>query len=340
LLGKFSEEGCGQEEMKINKVLSIVVPVYNEEKNIKPLYDEIIQSIDGKYKGFEIIFIDDGSQDGSWDELRKFAKLDSRVKVINFRKNFGQSPAIAAGFDFCSGDYVITLDADLQNDPADINIIVQKLMDGYDIVNGWRKNRKDNLFSKKIPSFFGNKLVSFITKVKLKDYGCAIRGFKNDVVKNLKLYGEMHRYLPAIASKMGVRTIEIPVNHRARKHGLSKYGIGRTFRVIFDLITIKYLLSYSHKPLQIFGAIGFGFMSFGFACGMILTYQKFALQQAISGRPLLFLTVLLISLGFQVVTLGIIAEMLARIYHEGLGKASYSIRETRGFDNENINDRT
>lgn len=321
--------------------LSVIMPVYNEEENIRPLYRELVNTLSPHFGDYEIIFINDGSTDNSWKKLQEVAAGDSHVKLIHFRKNFGQSSAIAAGFDFCRGEYVVTLDADLQNDPADILTMLTHLREGYDIVNGWRRDRKDRFFTKRLPSFFGNKLISFITKVKLHDYGCALRGFKRTVVKNLKLYGEMHRYLPAIASKMGVRSIEIPVNHRARQHGRSKYGIGRTFRVIFDLISIKYFLSYSHKPLQIFGAVGLGLMGLGFISGLVLTYSKFVLLQPISGRPLLFLTILLLSLGFQIITLGIIAEMLSRIYHEGLNKSAYSIRETRGFPkNEDIDDRS
>lgn len=319
--------------------LSVVIPIYNEEENIPLLYGEIISAVNGKYKEVEIIFINDGSADGSLDQLNALHRKDPRAKIINFRKNFGQSTAISAGFDYCGGDVIVTLDGDLQNDPADIPLIVEKMSEGYDIVNGWRKDRKDKLLTKKIPSFFGNKLVSFITKVKLHDYGCTLRGFKRDVVKNLKLYGEMHRYIPAIASRMGIKSVEIPVNHRERRFGKSKYGLSRTFRVVLDLISIKYLLSFSHRPLQIFGGMGILMMGSGFLTGLYLTYVKYVLGQAIGGRPLLFFTVLAIFLGVQLVTLGLIAEMLTRIYHEGLEKNVYSVRDAIGFDDENIDDR-
>lgn len=320
-----------------NTIVSIIIPVFNEEENIEPLYQEIISSVDGKYKNFEIIFINDGSTDSSLQLLLGLYNRDKRVKVINFRKNFGQSAAISAGFDYCRGEIVVTLDGDLQNDPADIPAVVDKIMSGYDIVNGWRKNRKDKLLTKRIPSFFGNKLISFITKVKLHDYGCTLRGFKKDVVKNLMLYGEMHRYIPAIASRMGIKSVEIPVNHRRRRFGKSKYGLGRTFKVILDLISIKYLLSFSHRPLQVFGGLGMVFMFLGFASGVYLTYIRF-FQNQTANRPLLFLTVLLIFLGFQMITLGLIAEMLSRVYHEGLNKNVYSIRDTIGFKDEDIDD--
>ncbi|MCP5052664.1 MAG: glycosyltransferase family 2 protein [bacterium] len=320
--------------------LSVVIPIYNEEESVDILYEETTAAVDGLYRDFEIILVNDGSPDGSMDKLRALHQKDPRVKVINFRKNFGQSTALSAGFDNCSGDIVVTLDGDLQNDPADIPTVVEKILEGYDMVNGWRKSRKDKFFTKKLPSYFGNKLVSFITRVKLHDYGCSMRGFKREVVKNLTLYGEMHRYIPAIASKMGIKFIEIPVNHRPRRFGKSQYGLSRTFRVVLDLISLKYLLSFSHRPLQIFGGLGILMMGMGFLTGLYLTYVKYGLGEAIGGRPLLFFTILVLFLGVQLITLGLIAEMLTRIYHEGLNKNVYSIREKLGFDDENIDDRT
>ncbi len=322
--------------MKNKNSLSIVIPVYNEEDNVVILHGEIKKVLEGFIPDHEIIFINDGSTDKSLQKLKELRVNDKRVKIINFRKNFGQSSAISAGFDLCNGDYIVNLDADLQNDPADIPKLVEKLDEGYDIVNGWRKKRKDSL-SKKIPSFFGNKLISFITKVKLHDYGCTLRGFKRDVVKNLKLYGEMHRYIPALASRIGIESIELCVNHRERRFGKSKYGIGRTFRVILDLISIKYLLSFSHRPLQVFGPLGMVMMGSGFLTGLYITYEKYFLGKS-AARPLLTFTVLILFLGFQIITLGLIAEMLTRIYHEGLNKNVYTIRETFGFEDENIND--
>lgn len=322
----------------MNKMfISIVIPVYNEEQNVGILYQEIIDSMIQPNDRFEIIFVNDGSTDSSLQKLMELHRRDKRVKILNFRKNFGQSAAISAGFNFSKGDLIVTLDADLQNDPADIPIIIDKLQEGYDIVNGWRKKRKDKFFSRKIPSILGNKLISFITKVKLHDYGCTLRGFKREVVRNLKLYGEMHRYIPAIASRMGIKSIEIPVNHRERKFGHSKYGLGRTMRVILDLISIKYLLSYSHRPLQIFGSLGLVMMMIGFFSGLYLTYVKYILHQT-ANRPLLFFTVLAVFVGFQMITLGLLAEMLARIYHEGFNKDAYSLRNQIGFSDEDIDD--
>ncbi len=328
------------------KMISIIIPVYNEEENVSILYKEIFNVVSERFNDYEIIYINDGSTDNSLEQLQKLNKEDNKVKIINFRKNFGQSASISAGFEHCTGDIVVTLDADLQNDPADIPIVVEKLLEGYDMVNGWRKDRKDKFISRRIPSFFGNKLVSFITKVKLHDYGCSLRAFKKEVVKNLKLYGEMHRYLPAFASRMGIKSVEIPVNHRERKFGTSKYGIGRTYRVVLDLISLKYLLSFAHRPLQIFGGLGLIMMFLGFLSGTYLSYIKIIVGEPISGRPLLFFTVLLLFLGFQIITLGLIAEMLTKIYHEGLGKNAYSIRNTIGLPQisekpyENIDDCT
>lgn len=320
-------------------LVSIVIPVFDEAENVAILHGEIAAAVKDRGEDYEIIFIDDGSSDGSLAELKKIRAGDPRVKIIKFRKNFGQSAAISAGFKYSSGEVVVAMDADLQNDPADIPLLVDKVSEGFDIVNGWRRDRHDKWLTRKVPSFFGNKLISWITGVKLHDYGCTLRGFRSDVVKNMKLYGEMHRYIPAIASRMGIKSTEILVNHRQRKFGKSKYGLGRTFRVVLDLISIKFLLAYSHRPLQIFGGAGLLMILAGMVSGAYLTYTKFVLNQGIAGRPLLFFTLLTVFLGFQAISLGLLAEMLSRIYHEGLDKNEYSIRELIGFENENIDDR-
>jgi glycosyltransferase involved in cell wall biosynthesis len=320
-------------------LVSIVIPVFDEAENVGILHQEIAAAVRDRAEDYEIIFVDDGSSDGSLDELKKIRAGDPRVKIIKFRKNFGQSAAISAGFERSHGDVVVAMDADLQNDPADIPLLVDKVSEGFDIVNGWRRNRHDKWLTRRVPSFFGNRLISWITGVKLHDYGCTLRGFRSDVVKNLKLYGEMHRYIPAIASRMGIKSTEIIVNHRQRKFGRSKYGLGRTFRVVLDLISIKFLLAYSHRPLQIFGGAGLLMILIGLVSGAYLTYTKFVLNQGIAGRPLLFFTLLMVFLGFQAISLGLLAEMLSRIYHEGLDKNEYSIRELIGFENENTDDR-
>jgi len=321
-------------------LVSIVIPVFDEAENVGILHEEIALAIKERTEDYEIIFVDDGSSDHSLAELKKIRGRDLRVKIIHFRKNFGQSAAISAGFEYCSGGVVVAMDADLQNDPADIPLLVDKMAEGFDIVNGWRRNRHDKWLTRKVPSFFGNKLISWITGVKLHDYGCTLRGFRSDVVKNLKLYGEMHRYIPAIASRMGIKSAEVVVNHRSRKFGKSKYGLGRTFRVVLDLISLKFLLAYSHRPLQIFGGAGLLMILVGMVSGTYLTYTKFVLGQGIAGRPLLFFTLLMGFLGFQAISLGLLAEMLSRIYHEGLDKNEYSIRELIGFEAEKTADRS
>jgi glycosyltransferase involved in cell wall biosynthesis len=320
-------------------LVSIVVPVFNEVENVGPLHGEIAAAVAGRAEDYEIIFVDDGSSDGSLEELKKARGRDPRIKIIQFRKNFGQSAAISAGFERCRGEVVVAMDADLQNDPADIPLLVDRVLEGFDIVNGWRRNRRDKWLTRRVPSFFGNRLISWITGVKLHDYGCTLRGFRLEVVRSLKLYGEMHRYIPAIASRMGIRSTEVVVNHRERRFGKSKYGLGRTFRVILDLISLKFLLAYSHRPLQVFGGAGLLMFLAGLVSGAYLTYTKFVLGQGIAGRPLLFFTLLMFFLGFQAISLGLLAEMLSRIYHEGLNKNEYSIRELIGFDNEDIDDR-
>jgi glycosyltransferase involved in cell wall biosynthesis len=313
-------------------LVSIVIPVFNEADNVALLHGEIAAAVAGRPEEYEILFVDDGSSDGSLTALKQLHQRDPRVRIVQFRKNFGQSAAISAGFENCRGEVVLALDADLQNDPADIPRIVDKVLEGYDIVNGWRRNRRDKWLTRRLPSFFGNKLVSWITGVRLHDYGCTLRGFRGEVVKNLKLYGEMHRYIPAIASRMGIRSTEIVVHHRQRRFGRSKYGLGRTFRVILDVISIRFLLTYSHRPLQVFGGAGLLMFLAGLVSGVYLSYAKFVLHQAIAGRPLLFFTLLMFFLGFQAISLGLLAEMLSRIYHEGLDKNEYVIRERIGFD--------
>ncbi|HOW44085.1 MAG TPA: glycosyltransferase family 2 protein [Candidatus Aminicenantes bacterium] len=319
--------------MAMSKTLvSIVIPVYNEAENVALLHGEIAAAVAGRPEEYEIIFVDDGSGDGSLAALKQLHERDARVRIIQFRKNFGQSAAISAGFENSRGEVVVAMDADLQNDPADIPRVVDKVLEGYDIVNGWRRDRRDKWLTRRLPSFFGNRLVSWITGVHLHDYGCTLRGFRGEVVKNLKLYGEMHRYIPAIASRMGIRSTEIVVHHRERRFGRSKYGLGRTFRVILDVISIKFLLTYSHRPLQVFGGAGLLMFLAGLVSGLYLSYEKFVMHQAIAGRPLLFFTLLMFFLGFQAISLGLLAEMLSRIYHEGLDKNEYVIRERIGFD--------
>lgn len=314
------------------KSLSIVIPVYNEAENLEELYQELV-SASGKFeRPVEIIFVDDGSVDESWPILKAIQKKDGQVKLIRLRKNFGQTAALSAGFDYATGEIIISLDADLQNDPADIALLIQKIEEGYDIVSGWRKSRKDKLLTRRLPSAVANWLISRTTQVKLHDYGCTLKAFRHDVIKNVKLYGELHRFIPAIASHMGVAIAEVKVNHRPRQHGKSKYNIFRFTRVILDLLTVKFLLSYSTRPLQIFGLLGLVSGVLGFIISLWLSYQRLILKVSSANRPLLLLGVLLIVIGIQFVTLGLLAEIVVRAYHESSGKAIYFIREVIDSD--------
>ena len=315
-----------------NPKISIIVPVYNEEKNIPILFDEIVKTMEGFEPDFELIFVNDGSEDQSLEIIRKLREKDKRVKYIDFRKNFGQTAALAAGFDFAEGEIMITMDGDLQNDPSDIPALVKELKEkNLDLVNGWRYKRKDPFISRKLPSILANKLISWITGVKLHDYGCTLKAYRKEIAKDLKLYGEQHRFIPALAYIEGGKIGEMKVNHRERKFGKSKYGISRTIRVILDLMTVKFLSSYSTKPLQIFGLLGTLTGGAGILIGLYLAYVRLIQKVGISGRPLLFLSMLLIFMGVQFFSLGLIGEMLSRTYHESSRKKVYRIKKTEGF---------
>lgn len=314
--------------------LSLVIPVYNEAENLEELFNEISHSCQKLGKAYEIVFIDDGSTDESPDLLKKIQASDPKVKIIRLRKNFGQTAALSAGFDHARGDVIITLDADLQNDPKDFSLLLDKIQEGHDIVSGWRFKRRDNLLTRRLPSAMANWLISFITRVKLHDSGCTLKAFLKDVVKNIDLYGEMHRFIPAIASNMGVSIAEVKVNHRPRKYGKSKYSIMRFIKVVFDLLTVKFLLSYSTRPLQIFGLFGLLSGIVGGIIGLYLSYQRLILQISIANRPLLLLAVLLVVIGIQFITIGLLAEILVRIYHESLEKRIYYIKEIMESDTQ------
>ncbi|HEB72386.1 MAG TPA: glycosyltransferase [Nitrospirae bacterium] len=309
-----------------NPKISLVTPVYNEAGNIDSFIEELIPVLEKLDPGFEIIAVDDGSTDQTFEKLKTHHNRDKRVKIIRLRGNFGQTAAFSAGFNYARGETIITIDADLQNDPADIPAMIDKLNEGYDIVSGWRFDRKDNFLTRKLPSMIANKIISWTTKVYLHDYGCSLKAFHSDVIKNIKLYGEMHRFIPAIASWMGVKVAEMKVNHRPRLAGVSKYGIGRTIRVLLDLITVKFLLSYSTSPIQIFGLIGMISGVAGFALGALLTIQRFFFEMPLSNRPALLLAVMLIFIGVQFVSIGLLAEMQSRTYHESQSKPTYVIK--------------
>lgn len=304
--------------------VSIVIPLYNEEENIEPLYNALKSVMDAEGKDYELLFVDDGSTDRTLQSLKQITQRDVKVRVLSFRRNFGQTAAFAAGFDHAKGDVIVTIDGDLQNDPNDIPKMLS-LIGEYDIVSGWRRNRKDSFLKRKLPSMIANWLISRVTGVKLHDYGCSLKAYKTDVVKNINLYGEMHRFIPAVASWYGVKIAEVETTHNQRYSGKSKYGISRTLRVILDLITVKFLQSFSTKPLQAFGPIGILCGLAGLTISLYLTILKLS-GQSIGGRPLLLLGVLLIIVGFQLIVMGLLGEMLVRIYHESQRKPIYVLR--------------
>ena len=309
--------------------LSVVIPIRNESPNIEALYVEMTEALERWGRTYEVLAIDDGSTDDSFERLVRYQQRDPRWRVIRFRRNFGQTAAFSAGFRYARGRLIATSDGDLQNDPRDLPEMIRRVEEGSDIVCGWRKDRKDPWLTRRLPSGLANKLISWSTGVKLHDYGCSLKGFRADVVKPLKLYGEMHRFLPAIASEMGVSIHEVVVNHRPRKHGSSKYGLSRTFRVILDLLLVKFLLSYSTRPLQMFGLIGVPMGFLGFAIAAVLSYQRLFGHEPLANRPLLLLAVLLIFSGIQLVTMGLLAEIMSRTYHESQDKPIYVIRDIR-----------
>lgn len=307
--------------------LSVVVPVLNEAESLLELERQIRESCVRLGRTYEIIFIDDGSTDKTFEVLKGLRAANPLIRVVRFRKNFGQTAALAAGFDRARGGIILTLDADLQNDPADFPALLAKLDEGYDIVSGWRRKRKDRFVTRRLPSILANWLISRITGVKLHDYGCTLKAFRRDVIKTIKLYGELHRFIPALASKMGVAVAEVKVNHRPRRHGKSKYTISRTVRVVLDLLTVKFLLSYSTRPLQIFGIFGLVSLLAGSVISVWLAYERLIRRIAIGGRPLLLLAILLIMIGIQFITLGLLAEIMVRAYHEAAHQPTYFVRE-------------
>ena len=307
--------------------LSIVIPVFNEEENIAPLVDEIDRVLTPLQKRYEIVVVDDGSKDGTFAELRRLFQQPVRLKIVRLKRNFGQTAALAAGLDHAGGEIIILMDGDGQNDPADIPLLLSKIAEGNDLVAGWRHNRKDAFFSRRLPSMIANRLISWTTQVKLNDYGCTLKAMRKDLAKSLRLYGEMHRFIPVIAYERGGQIAELKVNHRPRLRGASKYGITRTLRVVLDLLTVKFLVSYSTRPAHVFGPIGVLCGLAGFVFGLYLTVQKFVYDLDIGGRPLLLLSILLIFIGIQFITMGLLGEMLARTYHESQNRSVYVVGE-------------
>ena len=307
--------------------LSIVVPVYNEEDNIASLYEQLTAVLEPLDRSYEVICVEDGSSDRSFELLTGLAERDPRIKVIQFRRNFGQTAGFSAGFDYALGDVVITIDADLQNDPASIPLLLDKVAEGYDVVSGWRANRQDPYITRRLPSMIANWLITKTTGVEVHDRGCSLRAHKREVVKQMRLYGELHRFIPDMASWVGVTMTEVPVNHRPRQFGKSKYGLSRTFRVILDLITVRFLLSYSTRPIHIFGSLGLLSFLLGMGVGFYLSVLKLVTGQDIGNRPLLMLAVLLMLVGVQMVAMGLLGELIVRTYHESQDKPIYTVRQ-------------
>ncbi|MCP5100896.1 MAG: glycosyltransferase family 2 protein [Chloroflexi bacterium] len=323
------------------KDLSIIVPVYNEVENLRPLFDEITNALADEQMVYEVLFIDDGSSDGSFELLQALHEEDPRALTIRFRRNHGQTAGFAAGFKYANGRFVMTMDADRQNDPADIPHMLKKFEDGVDVVNGWRKDRQDAFLMRKLPSFIANRLIARLTNVPLRDRGCSIRIFRAEVVKELNLYGEMHRFIPEMVSFAGFKMAEVPVNHRPRVAGTSKYGISRTIRVILDLMTVLYLQRFFDRPMRLFGSLG---LTFGLPGSLLTLYLAgwkvlAGLQGGwpafhavkLSERPLLLLAVMLVILGVQFMVMGLIAELTVRTYYETQNKPIYTIREIVGY---------
>jgi glycosyltransferase involved in cell wall biosynthesis len=306
--------------------ISVVIPVYDEALNVADLHREITASLEAHGRPYEVIFVDDGSRDATVARLLEIEAGDPRVRVLRLRRNFGQTAAFSAGFDHARGEVVVTSDGDLQNDPADIPRLVARLDEGYDMVCGWRQSRQDAT-SRKVPSWFANRLISWATGVHLHDYGCSLKAMRLEVVRGMRLYGEMHRFIPAIASWMGVSVSEMKVNHRPRTRGTSKYGIGRTLRVLLDLFTVKFLLEFGTRPSHLFGKWGLASGAVGMAILVYLTYVKFYLGESIGGRPALIVGMGLVLFGVQLVCTGLLAEMLVRTYHESQGKPTYVVKE-------------
>ena len=315
----------------MNEKVSIIVPVFNERENLETFVRVLIQTLESTDENFEVLFIDDGSTDGSSDYLETLPEKDPRIKTIIFRRNFGQTAAMTAGFDYASGSILIPIDADMQNDPRDIPSVLSKLREGYDVVSCWRRKRRDPWLRRRFPSKLANRLISLISGVRLHDYGCTLKGYRREVVEHIRLYGEMHRFIPVYASWAGARVVEIPVNHSPRLSGTSKYGLSRTFKVILDLITVKMLGSYSTKPMYFFGGIGMVSCGAGILCAILTLLEKYYSGVKAHNNPLLLLAVFLFIIGIQFILMGLVAELVIRTYFESQNKVPYIVRRFRHY---------
>lgn len=315
--------------------LSIVVPVYNEKENIPLLFQAVTESLVTTDYTWELILVDDGSKDGSLEVLEELAEAEKeKVRLVVLRRNFGQTAAIAAGIDFALGEYVVLIDADLQNDPADIPMMMNKMQEGYDVVSGWRKDRQDTFITRTLPSHIANGLISFVTGVKLHDYGCTLKVYRREVITGFRLYGEMHRFIPVYANSIGAKIVEVKVKHHARKYGEAKYGLERTLKVVLDLFTVKFLSSYANKPIYLFGGAGTLMILVSLAVLVYLFIRRIFFYISPFTSPLFIISVMVAIMGFQSMLMGLIAELLARTYHESQGKPTYTIRKTVNFQDK------
>ncbi|HJR08947.1 MAG TPA: glycosyltransferase family 2 protein [Pyrinomonadaceae bacterium] len=314
--------------------ISVFLPVYNEEPNLRPLHAKMTDALSTLGRTAEIIYVDDGSSDASLEVLREIAAGDARVRVIALRRNYGQTAAMSAGIDAARGRVLIPMDADLQNDPADIKRLLEKLDEGYDVVSGWRKNRQDKAITRKFPSMLANRLISWIGGVPLHDYGCSLKAYRRDSLADVRLYGEMHRFIPIYASWAGARVTEIPVDHHARTMGVSKYGLSRTLKVVFDLVTIKFMASYQTKPIYVFGTFGMLAFTISFVAGLYALFLKLVHKADFVQTPLPILAIVMFAVAVQFFLMGLLAEMLVRTYHESQSKAIYAVRERIGFEKQ------
>lgn len=316
--------------------VSVVVPIYNEAESLPLLLDAITTSLKTATIDYEIVCVDDGSTDGTTDILRDIALHRSDIRAVLLRRNYGQTPAMAAGFQYATGQVIVTLDGDLQNDPTDIPGLLAKLEEGYDLVSGWRKNRQDHAITRLLPSKIANWIIGRVTGVRLHDYGCSLKAYRAELVADMNLYGELHRFLPALAFIEGARITELPVRHHARRFGRSKYGLGRTFRVVMDLLTIFFMKKFLTRPMHVFGLMGLGSMAVGTAIGLYLSFLRLFLSQSIGDRPLLTLAILLIIAGIQLFSFGLLAELVMRTYHESQNRPIYRVREVINHKSQRV----
>ena len=314
--------------------LSIIVPVYNERENLPLLYEAVVKAVSPLQRTWELVLVDDGSRDGSVAVLEELAAGDhEHVRVVELRRNFGQTAAIAAGIDHSQGKIIILMDADLQNDPADIPMLLAKIDEGFDVVSGWRKNRQDT-FSRRLPSQLANRMISWATGVYLHDYGCTLKAYRREVITGFRLYGEMHRFIPAFANAVGAKMIELPVNHHARRFGKAKYGLERTLKVILDLLTVKFLSSYANKPLYLFGGAGAVLILFSLALMLYLFIRRLFFEISVLSSPFFQISTMIFLMGFQSIMMGLIAELLVRTYHESQDKPTYTVRTVLNITSE------